>query len=349
VKAVTVPFFISHQGCPHTCVFCDQQTISGSCGELPTAQQTFDKIDLWRSTAGGRPLDVAFFGGTFTALAEDIQERLLAPLQQLRADGTVRSVRISTRPDNIDDERVAWLAERGVNTIELGVQSLDDSVLAASGRGHTAADSLNAIGCIKKRGLIVGAQLMPGLPGDTPVSSYASLEQAITAGADFFRIYPTVVLQGTELARQFISGAFVPLSIDRGIILCKLLLQRAMQAGIPVIRIGLQADTGLDSGSILAGCWHPALGQLVRSCLFGDILDRFIPPGYHATVYCHPTRYSDTRGMNGKNMNHQAERGVQMQIIQDADLQNDQLKVEVENKSTIYSILKDINYSIHEV
>ncbi|MFZ2948552.1 MAG: radical SAM protein, partial [Desulfuromonadaceae bacterium] len=237
MKPVTVPFFISHQGCPHTCVFCDQRTISGASGVLPTTEKIRARVDLWRSTAGGRPLEVAFFGGTFTALPEETQSELLAPLQSLLESGALAAVRISTRPDYIDSGRVAWLSEKGVRTIELGVQTTDDMVLSASGRGHSAADSLAAIRCIKNGGLQAGAQLMPGLPGDTPASSLASLEQVIAAGADFLRIYPAIVLRGTELARLYEAGEFVPLSLDRGVSLCALLLQRAMLAGIPVIRI----------------------------------------------------------------------------------------------------------------
>jgi histone acetyltransferase (RNA polymerase elongator complex component) len=349
VKSVTVPFFISHQGCPHTCIFCDQRAISGANGTLPTAGQITAKIDLWRSTAGGRPLEIAFFGGTFTALSQKIQEELLAPLQPLLETGTLDSVRISTRPDSIDSGHVAWLADKGVRTIELGVQSMDDTVLTASGRGHSAADSLAAIRCIKSLGLRAGAQLMPGLPGDTPASSLASLEQVISAGSDFIRIYPTVVLQGTELARRYVAGDFIPLSLDRGVSLCKLLLQRAMQAGIPVIRIGLQADEGLNAKSILAGCWHPALGQLVRSQLYDDLISRFIPPGQQVTVYCHPARLSDVVGVKRSGLLGQAERGVRMLIVPDASLIREELKVETEGSSIIYSIINDINYSIREV
>lgn len=349
MKPVTVPFFISHQGCPHTCIFCDQRTISGANGALPAAEEIGDKVGLWRSTAGGRPLEVAFFGGSFTALPEAAQEGLLDPLQALLKDGTVDSVRISTRPDYIDDNRVEWLSARGVRTIELGVQSLDDAVLTASGRGHSVADSLGAIRCIRKNRLRAGAQLMPGLPGDTPASSLASLEQVIAAGADFLRIYPTVVLKGTELARRYADGEFMPLSLESGVSLCKLLLQRAMQSGIPVIRIGLQADQGLDAESVLAGCWHPALGQLVRSGLYADLLNRHVSPGQHVTVYCHPDRISDVVGMKRSNLQSQIARGVQMRVVPDVALKKDELKVEDEESSFIYSIVKNSNYSIHEV
>ena len=349
MKPVTVPFFISHQGCPHTCVFCDQHIISGASGALPTTGEILARIELWRTTAGRRSLEVAFFGGTFTALPIEAQAKLLMPLQPLLANGTLDSVRISTRPDCIEAAHVKWLLSRGVRTIELGVQSMDDAVLASSGRGHSAAESLDAIECIKSHGVRVGAQLMPGLPGDTPVSSLYSLEQVIAAGADFLRIYPTVVLEGTELARRYVAGDFIPLSLDRGISLCTLLLQRAMQAGVPVVRIGLQADCGLNSEHVLAGCWHPALGQIVRSQLYADLLCRIVPPGRSVTVSCHPARVSDVVGMKRNNMFRQTGRGVQMQIVPDATLQMEELKVKTEDTDTIYSIIKDISYSILEV
>jgi histone acetyltransferase (RNA polymerase elongator complex component) len=349
VKQVTVPFFISHQGCPHTCVFCDQRTISGANGTLPTAEQIRARVELWRLTAGGRPLEVAFFGGTFTALPDEVQSELLAPLQPLLKSGTLASVRISTRPDYIDSGRVEWLSERGVRTIELGVQSADDGVLTSSGRGHSAADSLAAIRCIKTGGLQAGAQLMPGLPGDTPVSSLSSLEQVISAGADFIRIYPTVVLRGTELARRYAAGEFIPLSFDRGVNLCTLLLHRAMQAGIPVIRIGLQADSGLDAESVMAGCWHPSLGQLVRSRLFAELLTRFVPPGARVTVYCHPARMSDVIGMKRVNLQGQGGRGVRIQVVPDDNLHKEELRIQGEAATVTYSIISDIHYSIDEV
>ena len=349
MKPVNVPFFISHQGCPHTCVFCDQRTISGANGNLPTAPEIISRIDLWRSTAGGRPLEVAFFGGTFTALPEKIQLELLAPLQPLLDSGDIRSVRISTRPDYIDAGRVAWLAEKGVRTIELGGQSLDDAVLTASGRGHSAAASLAAISCIKDAGITAGVQLMPGLPGDTPASSLRSLERAIAGGADFFRIYPTVVLRGTELADRYAAGEFTPLPLDRGISLCALLLQRAMQAGIPVIRIGLQADHGLNDDSILAGCWHPALGQLVRSQLYADLVCRSVPPGQRVTVFCRPERLSDVVGVKRGNVQRLADRGVQMSVAADATLTNEELAIQTEDSTVTYSVISDLHYSIHEV
>jgi histone acetyltransferase (RNA polymerase elongator complex component) len=349
VKPITVPFFISHQGCPHTCVFCDQRTISGAGGSLPTAAEMLSKIAEWRATAGGRSLEVAYFGGSFTALPREVQAELLAPLQQLLARGEVAAVRLSTRPDYIDDDRVNWLKKSGVRTIELGVQSMDDAVLAASGRGHAAAQSEAAMACIKRHGLLVGAQLMPGLPGDTPHSSLASLERVIAAGADFVRIYPALVIRGTELARRYAAGDYVPLDLEFGISLCKLLLHRALQAGLPVIRIGLQADDGLNETTVLAGCRHPSLGQVVRSRLYSDLIGRYVSVGENVTILCHSARLSDVLGQKKSNLKDLAERGVRVRVLPEPSLEKNELVIIKGSERFTYNLLTDLEYSIDEV
>jgi histone acetyltransferase (RNA polymerase elongator complex component) len=322
--------------------------ISGANGNLPAAEEIVRKIDTWCSTADGRPLEVAFFGGSFTALPQNRQAELLAPLQMLLKAGVVRSVRISTRPDCLDDGRVEYLAGMGVRTIELGVQSMNDAVLAASGRGHTASQSEAAIRCIKKSGLAVGAQLMPGLPADTPAHSLDSLDRVISAGVDFVRIYPTVVLRGTELARRYADGDFVPMTFERGVSLCKLLLHRAMLAGIDVIRIGLQADEGLNDESVLAGCWHPSLGQIVRSGLYGDLLCQMfaaLPESLPVTVTCHPRRVSDVIGLGRSNLNRLQLCGREVDVVSDYGLAEEELRVDIFKGN----IITDLHYSIHEV
>lgn len=325
MSRVTVPFFISHQGCPHTCVFCDQRTISGSAGLLPDSEEISAKIRAWKLTAGTRPLEVAFFGGTFTALPPHVQDRLLAPVQPFLASGAITSIRISTRPDALDAHTVSRLAAQGVRTIEVGVQSMDDDVLAASGRGHDASASAAALACIKAAGLFAGAQLMPGLPGDTPAISRDSLRQVIAAGADFVRLYPALVLSGTELDRRYRAGAYQPLTVEAGVAVCKVLLHTALLADIPVVRIGLQADEGLNPDSVLAGCWHPALGQLVRSELFFDLLVRLAASGSGVSrrliLSCHPSRVSDLVGHERKNVTRLGSLGISVdRILPDVSL-----------------------------
>jgi histone acetyltransferase (RNA polymerase elongator complex component) len=319
MNRVVVPFFISHQGCPHTCVFCDQRSISGAGGTLPAAEEIGARIRAWRDSAHGRPLEVAFFGGTFSALPRQVQQRLLAAVHPFLLSGDVEAIRISTRPDSLDAGNVQWLADQGVRTIELGVQSMDDAVLEASGRGHGASASLEAIQRIRENGLAVGAQLMPGLPGDIPATARSSLERVLDAGADFVRLYPVVVLRGTELARRYLEGAYRPLTLQEGVTVCKDLLRIALRRGTPVIRIGLQDDEGLRKGAILAGCWHPALGYLVQCELFFDLLLQLtasIPDkSQPVTVSCHPSRLSSVIGHRRGNLIRLRQGGVTVRRV----------------------------------
>ncbi|MGD0587016.1 MAG: radical SAM protein [Oryzomonas sp.] len=347
-----VPFFISHQGCPHTCVFCDQRAISGSRGNLPDRQQIRAVIGSWQRSAAGRPLEVAYFGGSFTALPEQVQDGLLAPVRPFLENGVVRSIRVSTRPDCLDGAAVRRLAGQGVAVIEVGVQSMDDNVLALSGRGHDAAASEAALRCISGEGLAAGAQLMPGLPGDTPASAFGSLERVIAAGAAFVRLYPVVVLQGTELARRYQAGDYHPLELDQGISLCKQLLHKAMLAGTDVIRIGLQAGDGLNSATVLAGCWHPALGQLVRSELYFDLLRQLtalLPHDALFRVACHPSRLSDVIGQKRRNLTRLRPSGASIPVRPNDSLLAAEVMVECLEQSFRGSIVTDLNYNISEV
>lgn len=297
-------------------------------------------------------MEVAFFGGTFTALALHIQEQLLTPLQPLLASGEIESIRISTRPDCIDTDHVAWLADRGVRTIELGVQSMDDTVLAAAGRGHDSAASAAAIFCIRTHGLSVGAQLMPGLPEDSPATSLRSLELVIAAGVDFVRIYPALVLHGTELARRFDDGEYSPLCLAEGVRLCKVLLHTALKAGIDVIRIGLQADQGLNSGSVLAGCQHPAFGQLVRSELYYDLLHKLslsLPDSEPFIIHCHPSRVSDVIGQARVNLIRLQGQGRVLEVKPDVSLTLEEVAIHHIKYSCKGHIITDLNFDINEV
>lgn len=306
MKPLIVPFFISHQGCPHQCVFCDQERISGQGGGLPDSAEMLAAIDRYAATGGGRPLEVAFYGGTFTSLPRSDQERLLASLQPLIDTGRVGGVRLSTRPDAVDGETARFLRARGVTTVELGVQSMDDEVLAAAGRGHDAAQVEEAFATLRGDGIAVGAQLMPGLPGGTAESARTSLERVLALSPAFVRIYPTVVVAGTRLAELWRSGAYTPLGLDDAVSLCAAMLRCCLAAGVPVVRIGLQPSEELERpGTILAGPWHPAFRQLVEGELFYGLLERLaagIPAGSDLEVACSPRRLSDVAGQRRHNL-----------------------------------------------
>ena len=349
MKLLVVPFFIAHQGCSHHCVFCDQVKISGEAAGIPTPEDLRARIAEYRGSGGGRGLEAAFYGGTFTALPLSVQERLLEPLQPLLATGELASVRVSTRPDAIDPQTVAFLGRMGVRTVELGVQSMDDAVLCRAGRGHTARDAENACRLLANGGFRVGTQLMPGLPGDTPATARTTLRRILSLNPDFIRIYPTLVIAGTELERMYRRGEYVPLGIAEAVGLCKVMLHDCLRASVPVVRIGLQATGELQAGgTIVAGPWHPAFRQLVEGERFFDLaalLTRDLPSGLPITLCCVPARVSDLAGQHRTNLERlRRERGVTVAAIEaDPRLSPLELRVVAEHFERTGTML-DLNY-----
>ncbi len=261
---LVIPVFIPHQGCPQHCLFCNQISISGKRAERgDDADLVHKTITEWLGHSQRRSLvQVAFYGGSFTCLPGVRQERLLDAVQPFIQSGAVTSVRLSTRPDCIDEKNCDFLLEKGVKTVELGVQSLDNLVLTASHRGHSSEDSLQAARILKGKGLELGIQLMPGLPGETTVSFHKTLQQVIELKPDFVRLYPTLVIRGSGLAGQYEQGKYQPISMNRAIALCCLAKERFDHAGIKIMRIGLQASETLEK-ELLAGPYHPSFGELV--------------------------------------------------------------------------------------
>ena len=301
-----VPFFISHLGCPHRCVFCDQQKIAGAKGVLPDANELLAKVAQYRATSPGRELEAAFFGGTFTALPREDQRLLLEALQPLLATGDLSSIRLSTRPDAIDPDSVLFLKSMGVKTVELGVQSMNDEVLELSRRGHTAADVERAVPLLQEAGVAVGIQLMPGLPGDSEQRSLESLRRVLRLKPSFLRIYPALVISGTPLADLYLGGRYRPQTLEEAVSVSKRMLLAAMRAGIPVIRLGLQPTAELESpGTILAGPFHPAFGQLVESELCFDLMIDLVaevPRGSEVAFFAAKGRISDVVGQKRRNV-----------------------------------------------
>ncbi|QWV94451.1 radical SAM protein [Geomonas oryzisoli] len=328
MRPLLVPFFISHQGCPHRCVFCNQVRVAGAAGTLPTPAQLLHRIEEYHLGAPARQLEVAFYGGSFTAMPRRDQEGLLLPLQPLLRAGALQSVRLSTRPDAVDPDTARFLKRHGVATVELGVQSLHAEVLELSGRGHGADEVERSVAVLKEAGIEVGIQLMPGLPGDTPQRALASLRRALDLKPAFLRIYPTLVIEGTELARRYREGSYRPLDLPQAVTLCKEMLEAAGRAGIPVIRFGLQPTSELDSpGVVLAGPYHPAFGQLVESELcfdrMCDLLDG-VPAGSRVSFGAPPGRVSDLVGQRRANLHRLAARyGVTASVSEEHDLAPD--------------------------
>lgn len=276
VTPYIIPFFISHAGCPHQCVFCNQHDISGTSRPVTPKQIQHEITEvLCRSRDRDRPVQVAFYGGSFTGLEVDEQKRLLAVVQPFLRSGEVEAIRLSTRPDCLDQERVQLLLDHGVSLVELGVQSLDATVLNASGRGHGAADVLHAFSLLKENGLQVGGQLMVGLPYDTSRRSIQTCQKLIDLRPDCVRIYPTVVMEKTALNRLYQARTFQPWSLARTVVVVAQMKAMFDAVHIPVIRMGLQAGDSLQD-NMVAGPYHPAFGELVLSRLFYKKMRRLI-------------------------------------------------------------------------
>jgi histone acetyltransferase (RNA polymerase elongator complex component) len=354
MKTTVVPFFIPHFGCPHRCIFCNQERITGAAG-LPCEAEILGRIREYRRTSGASGVEAAFYGGSFTCLHRSDQERLLQPLQPFLETGEVRSVRVSTRPDAIDADRLSYLRSMGVTTVELGVQSMDDNVLELSRRGHTAREVVSAVSCLRAFGMRVGLQLMPGLPGDNPHISLKSMSSILSLVPDFIRIYPALVIAGTRLERDYADGRFKPMSLETAVTLCKVMLHRAMKASIPVIRLGLPWTANpAGEGAIVAGPWHPAFRQMVDSELCYDLLAYLAGGlGLHdcrAAAICHPSRISDVTGHRRANVVRlHREKSVSLQPVRGAIEHGfNEITLEMPDTFVTGCLTKDLNYTTED-
>ena len=349
MRPLIIPFFIPHAGCPHTCIFCNQRMITGSHLPTPEPEQIRATVEEWLGRSPGRPTEVAFFGGSFSLLPLATQKNLLGTVRPYLDDGRISGVRISTRPDALDDGILLFLQKQGVRTIEVGVQSLDDEVLLRSGRGHTGHDAVDAIARVAAFGFSVGAQLLPGLPGDTGQKSLDSVVGVLGAGAQFIRIYPALVLSGTQLAEFYNAGTYLPPNLEEGVHIGARMLHICLKAGIPVVRIGLQAEDGLSAeGAVMAGCWHPALGQLVKGQLFHDLVvmlaQRFTLTD-ELKLFCHPERLSEVQGHGKRNIKQWQQAGIPIKkVCSDTALDNQQIRLENLQQKIIGSLLTDCLY-----
>ena len=263
-----IPIFIPHIGCPHQCVFCNQKEISG-CHESVDVALVRETISQGVQVSG-QGAEVAFYGGSFTAIDEALQEGFLSCVAPFLASGAVSDIRISTRPDAIDDVIIERLIGYGVKTVELGCQSLDGEVLRISQRGHTEQDIINASEKIKKAGLSLVLQMMTDLPGDTEAKSIETAKKIIDIAPSGVRIYPTVVVKNTLLAQWYAEGTYVPMSVEESANLCAKLFELFLKANIPVLRLGIQPTQELSAGGAIAGAYHPAFGELVKSRVYGN-------------------------------------------------------------------------------
>jgi len=303
MKHYNIPVFIPHLGCPHDCVFCNQRKITGFEDTLDyEGVKTYIESYL-ASFEEKAHIEIAFFGGSFTGIPSDLQEAYLALAYTYVKSGQVDGIRLSTRPDYINQEVLDRLLKYGVTMVELGVQSMDDRVLVDSHRGYKPDRVLEAAQMIRASGLGLGLQMMIGLPGDSLAKSLETAKTLIALKADCVRIYPTLVIEHTGLADLFEAGLYDPLTLDQAVTWVKAIYPLFLQAGIEVIRVGLQDTEDLEA-ACLAGPYHPSFKHLVISSLILDQIKACLGSVTckRMTLYCHPKQVSNLVGQKRSNL-----------------------------------------------
>ena len=295
-----ISIFVPHIGCPNMCSFCNQRYITGK-SIAPKAQDVIDAVNVAINSKNYNPqtTEIAFFGGSFTAIDRNYMLRLLKTAYQFVEKGVVAGIRISTRPDAIDDEILSLLKQYGVTTIELGAQSLNDNVLLLNNRGHTVQDVIYSSKLIKDYGFSLGLQMMTGLYGDCDEYSIKTAQEIIKLEPDTVRIYPTIVLKNTDLAALCIDNKYKPQTIDEAVEICSELLLMFNEANIKVIRLGLHS---IEEKSYIAGPWHPAFSELCYSKIFFKNAKKILNEKGNYILYVNPSAISKMIGQHRENI-----------------------------------------------
>ena len=327
-KHSNISIFVPHIGCPNKCSFCNQRYITGVC-KAPRAQDVIDAVTTAVNSQNydAKTTEIAFFGGSFTAINRNYMTSLLEIASNFVKEGKVSGIRISTRPDAIDDEILYLLKEHNVTAIELGAQSLNDRVLRLNNRGHKAEDVSNAAKLIKEHGFELGLQIMTGLYADSDSSAVRTAEKVIQIKPDTVRIYPTIVLKNTDLAALYLDDKYKPQTLDSAVNLAAKLYKMFCDAGIKVIRLGLHS---IEETAFIAGPWHPAFSELCQSqIMLNDVLKKLTTKGKYI-IYVGKSDVSKMIGQKKSNINFLADRGYYCKVKVKSELSNLETEIEKE-------------------
>jgi histone acetyltransferase (RNA polymerase elongator complex component) len=281
-----IPIFVPHQGCPHNCVFCNQNTITGSQNRVDS-KFVRDTVEEYLKTINNNNavIEISFFGGTFTAIDIEKQKELLQVAKEYKDNGKIKYIRLSTRPDYINSEILDNLKSFQVDIIELGVQSLDDNVLRMAGRGHSSKQVYEASKLIREYGFSLGHQIMPGLPGDDFIKDIDTVKKVIDMKPDICRIYPSLVIKNTPMEEMYLKNDYEPYTLQEAVKICKELYGMLVSENIDVIRIGLQPTQEINTGKeVVAGPFHPAFRELIMGSIYSDIINENVPKNYIGSV-----------------------------------------------------------------
>lgn len=322
MKKGNISIFVPHNGCPQQCSFCNQKTITGKQNQ-PTPSDVDDAVQK-ALRKKGYTFEIAFFGGSFTAIDRDYMVELLASAHKYIDNEKIEGIRISTRPDCIDEDVLNILKKYGVTAIELGAQSMDDEVLEANMRGHTAEDVVNASRLIKSFGFELGLQMMTGLYMDTDERAIETAKRLIALEPATIRIYPTVVLKGTHLAKLYDDEVYKPQTVDDAAGLCTTLVPMFEDAGVKIIRLGLHASQDVKR-NMVAGAYHDSFGEIVQSRF---MLNRVLkhPPGNYE-IMVNSRSVSKLKGQQKRNIYFLMEEGYNIKVTVNDRVAVDDLKI----------------------
>lgn len=275
MKHRTIPIFVPELACPNQCIYCNQRIISGQL-QIPTNEEIINTIETHLSTFDSDTyVELGFFGGNFTGIELEEQQRLFSLIKPYCDSGSIREIRLSTRPDYINEEIIDFLLKNNVTTVELGVQSLDEDVLNTIQRGYTPQQVMDAVNLIKSSSIKLGMQMMVGLPKDTPQKSLLTAQKIVDWGADNTRIYPTLVIQHTKLADWYKQGIYSPLTLEQAVDWVKPILYHFEKNNVTVLRVGLHPTEGFINGTdYIAGPFHVAFKELVQTEIWYDIFSK---------------------------------------------------------------------------
>ncbi|MBU0475763.1 MAG: radical SAM protein [Bacteroidetes bacterium] len=325
-----IPIFIPELACPHQCVFCDQAKIIG-LNTIPKPNEISKIVETNLTTMDeNRIIDIAFFGGSFTGIPFELQEEYLKEAFSFIKANRISGIRLSTRPDYIDVQRLELLKKYGVTTIELGAQSTNDNVLIKSGRGHSFKDIQNASKLILDYGFKLGLQMMIGLPGDTFETAMQTANDIIELGANNTRIYPTLVIKGTALEKLYNNGIYQPLSLEVAVNWSKEILRTFEKNNITILRVGLHPSEELvDGKSLIAGPFHPSFKEMVMTEIWNDIILGNLnqAKSKNLIIKVNSKQLNYAVGYKGKNKNQLLAKGIKVKFVGDSSFEKYQINV----------------------
>lgn len=317
MKHANIAIFIPHIGCPNQCSFCNQHTISGQQNP-PSASEVFQTCEEALSQIKNpQNTEIAFFGGSFTAIERSYMLELLEAVQPFIGEGKFKGIRISTRPDAIDIEILNLLEKYNVTAVELGVQSMNDEILRKNYRGHTSKDVENAVNLLRNYPFELGLQFMPGLYGDTEDSIRDTARKIADLMPDTVRIYPTLVLKDTKLAEWFVEGLYQPLDLNLAVSLTAEFLRLFESRGISVIRVGLHASSSMEE-ELLAGPYHQAFRELCESYIYLDLAKNALAgkeKNKKYSLFVNKSEVSKLVGQHKKNILDLQKDGFNLKVI----------------------------------